>query len=104
MSKKVVFLIGNLNGPKYWEPYEKMEDELTAEGVIPLSPSRLPYNLTEEKKMQLQFAMINAADAVILVPDKHFCVMGQVMLSYSKALGKPLVTLSKLDDLRGDLV
>ena len=68
-SKKVVYISGPITGiEKYWEPFEDMEDELSALGYIPLSPSRLPYGMSNEQYTRICFAMIDAADAVILLP------------------------------------
>lgn len=67
-SKKVVFISGPITGVnKYWEAFEKMEDELIALGFIPISPSRLPEGLTEAQYARINLATIDAADAVIFL-------------------------------------
>lgn len=94
-EKKVVFIIGRLDVPKYWEIFEKVEDDLTAEGFVPLSPSRLPHNLPEEKRTELLFSMINVADAVLLTPGWRLSVLTQVLLTYAKATGKYIVEIGE---------
>lgn len=89
-EKKVIYIVGNIKGvDRYWEAYEKAEDDLTAEGFIPLSPSRLPYNLSDEKMHQLQQAMMIAADAALLLPGWSKSVAGQIETGLCKYLGKP---------------
>lgn len=67
--KKVIFISGPITGvPEYYRAFEAMEDELSACGYIPLSPSRLPYGMTNAQYMKICFAMIDSADAVIFLP------------------------------------
>ena len=92
-EKKVVYIVGRIKGvEKYWEAYAKAEDELTAAGFIPLSPSRLPYNLSDAKMHQLQQAMMQTADAVLLLPGLGNGVIGQVEMCRCKDLGIPDAT------------
>ena len=57
-KKEVVYIAGPVTGvPNYWEAFEKAEDELTAEGFIVLSPTRLPHNLDNGKAMKICLAM-----------------------------------------------
>lgn len=67
--KKVIYISGPITGvPEYYKAFEAMEDELDALGYIALSPSRLPVGMSEAQYMRICFAMIDAADAVILLP------------------------------------
>jgi hypothetical protein len=92
-EKKVIYIVGNIKGAdRYWEAYEKAEDDLTAEGFIPLSPSRLPYNLSDAKMHQLQQAMMQTADAVLFLPEWNKSTIGQVEMCFCKYLGKPYTT------------
>lgn len=88
-EKKVVYILGPQNAPNYWEAFEKAEDELTAEGFIPLSPSRLPHDLSKEKARQLYTAMLSVADAVLILPGLSKSFIGQIELSICKYLHKP---------------
>jgi hypothetical protein len=89
-SKKIVFIIGQMNVPNYWKPYEEAEDKLTAEGFIPLSPSRLPHDLPKEKMFDLQASMLSAADAVLLIPGWNLSSAAQILLGIAKAMNKPI--------------
>lgn len=67
-NKKVIYIAGPITGvDRYWEAFEKMEDELIALGYIPISPSRLPVGLTEAQYARINFATIDIADAVIFL-------------------------------------
>ena len=67
--KKVIYIAGPITGVKrYWEAFEKMEDELIALGFTPISPTRLPEGLTNEQYARINLATIDAADAVIFLP------------------------------------
>lgn len=70
--KKVVYILGPIDGvPRYWEAFEKAEDELTARGYIALSPSRLPEGMTPAQTARIRLAMLESADAVLVLPG--FC-------------------------------
>lgn len=69
MRKKVVYIAGPITGfEKYWEPFERAEDEVEAAGFIALTPTRLPQGLTNEQYMRIDMAMIDTADAVLFLP------------------------------------
>lgn len=106
-KKKVVYIAGPITGvEEYWKPFEKAEDDLTALGYIPLSPARLPQGMTNEKYMRICFALIDSADAV-LVLGGDYSEGVQVEWSYCRYIGKPIVTLRKdvrdcADPFKGD--
>lgn len=67
--KKVVYISGPITGvPEYYRAFEAMEDDLSAMGYIPLSPSRLPTGMSNDQYMRICLAMIDSADAVVLLP------------------------------------
>ena len=69
-QNKVIYILGPITGiERYWEAFEAAEDEISALGYIPLSPSRLPYNLSNEQRLRICLSMIDAADAVLLLRD-----------------------------------
>ena len=67
-EQKVIYISGPIAGvPEYYKAFEAMEDDLSAMGYIPLSPSRLPTGMTNAQYMRICLAMIDAADAVIFL-------------------------------------
>ena len=64
-TRKVIYISGPIKDvPKYWKPFEHMEDEFSAKGFIVLTPTRLPEGLTDAQSMRIRAAMIDSADAV----------------------------------------
>ena len=95
-KKKVVYIAGPITGVKeYWKPFEKAEDDLTALGYIPLSPARLPQGMTNEQYMRICFAMIDSADAVLVLDHSEYSEGVQVEWGYCRYIGKPIVTPRK---------
>lgn len=69
MHKKVIYISGPITGvERYWEAFERAEDELIVQGYIPISPSRLPGGLTNAQYAKINLASIDAADAVYFLP------------------------------------
>ena len=69
MKKKVVYIAGPITGvKKYWEPFERAEDELTAAGCIVLTPTRLPLGLDNAQYMRIDLATLDCADLVLFLP------------------------------------
>ena len=67
-EKKVVYISGPITGVEnYWEAFEQAEDDLEAVGYTALSPARLPKGMTNEQYMQIDLAMLGAADAVLFL-------------------------------------
>ena len=101
-EKKVIYIAGRITGvPKYWEAFEKAEDALTAMGFIVLTPTRLPYNLSNEKAMKICLAMIDQADAVYFLPGWNQSVGANLEMTYCKYTGKPHATrIESLEVLR----
>lgn len=88
--KKVVFISGPISGvPHYWEAFEKAEDELTARGFIALSPSRLPWGMTNAQYSRICLAMIDSADAVLFLPGFGGSKGAMVEYRYVCYAGKP---------------
>ena len=92
-KKKVVYIAGPITGvEEYWKPFEKAEDDLTALGYIPLSPARLPQGMTNEQYMRICFALIDSADAVLVLNHSQYSEGVQVEWRYCRYIGKPIVT------------
>lgn len=92
-EKKVIYIAGPITGvPRYYEAFEAMEDELSGMGYIPLSPSRLPENISNAKAMQICLAMINAADAVIFLDGWENSNGARLERDYCFYIDKPAFT------------
>ena len=100
-EKKVVYIAGPITGvPEYWKPFEQAEDELTAMGFIPLTPTRLPHNLGNAKAMKICLAMIEQADAVYLLPGWEKSTGANLETFYCEYTGKPCTdSLAKLAEM-----
>lgn len=67
-QKKVIFISGPMEEvDRYWEEFEKAEDEISAAGYIPLSPSRLPSGLNREQIANIRMGMLQVADAALIL-------------------------------------
>lgn len=92
-KKKVIYIAGPITGvERYYEAFEAMEDELSALGYIPLSPSRLPYGMSPKQYMRICFAMIDTADAVIFLSGSGKSRGARLELRYCLYTDKPTFT------------
>lgn len=91
-EKKVIYISGPISGvPKYYEAFEKMEDELSALGYIPLSPARLPQGMTKAQYMRICFAMIDSADAVVFLQSSYYSGGMKLEKEYCTYTSKPTI-------------
>lgn len=67
-QKKIIYLLGPTNVPRYWEAFEKADDYLTSLGYIVLNPARLPDSLPRWARMRVAFGMTSVAHAVLYLP------------------------------------
>ena len=90
MKTKVVYISGPITGvERYWEAFEKAEEELEAAGFIALTPTRLPKGLTNEQYMRIDLAMIDAADAVLFLPGWRESPGALTENTYCRYIDKP---------------
>ena len=88
--KKVIYIAGPIAGvERYWEPFEKAEDELEAAGFIALSPTRLPKGMSKAQYMRICLAMIDSADGVFLLPNWYKSEGAKTEKRYCTYTGKP---------------
>lgn len=90
MRKKVIYIAGQITGiERYWEAFEKAEDELSAAGFIPLSPARLPSGLSKAQYMRIKLAMLDSADAVLFLRGYSFDSSACIENQYCAYTNKP---------------
>ena len=54
MGKKVIYIAGPITGvERYWENFERAEDAIRNKGHIPLTPTRIPWDLSNDKAMKI---------------------------------------------------
>ena len=89
-QKKVIYILGAMERtPEYWKNFERAEDDLTALGYIPLSPARLPEELSNEQNYKTHMAMLDSADAVLLLPGYFYDKCAGLEKAYCDFIGKP---------------
>ena len=92
-AAKVIYIAGKITGnASYLEQFEQAEAEVRAVGFVPLSPAKLPPEIDNATAFPICHAMIDAADAVLLIPGWSQSIGAQMELSYCKYINKPFAT------------
>lgn len=88
----VVYLSGPITGvPNYWKAFEKAEENLRNLGYNVLSPAKLPQGMDNSQYMQIDMAMINAADAVYFLPGWENSRGATLERAYCEYIGKAVM-------------
>ena len=94
----IVYIAGPISGvPGYKRAFNKAENELQTRGYIPLKPSWMPLGMTPAQYMRIRLAMIDSADAVLVLPGSITSDGFTVEYTYAKYIGKP--TAHSIDNL-----
>ena len=90
--RKVVYIAGPITGVRnYRENFKRAAEKLEEMGCIPLNPAMLPAGLTNEQYMQIDLAMLNAADAVYFLPGWQYSHGARLERDYCAYIGKEVL-------------
>lgn len=96
---KVVYIAGPITGVDgYHYEFGAAEARLLAEGYIPLNPAQLPEGMTRAQYMRICLAMLDSADAVLLLPGWMHSAGAGVEVDYSNYICKPVA--GSIDELK----
>lgn len=88
---KVIYIAGPITGvDDYKRNFNQAENALLMRGYIPLKPSCLPEGMSLAQYMRICFAMIDDADAVLLLPDWQYSAGAHLEHDYCAYIGKPV--------------
>lgn len=88
---KVIYIAGPISGvDDYKRNFNQAENALLVRGHIPLKPSWLPKELTNERAMRVCLSMIDQADGVLFLPDWQYSLGATLEHDYCKYTGKPI--------------
>lgn len=96
MNKKVIYIAGPITGVlDYQRKFNQVENELIVAGYTVLNPSKLPQGLSYEQYARIDFAMIDAADAVVLLPKCEESQGARLEVDYCRYTGKTVYLSAK---------
>ena len=96
--KQTIYLSGRISGdPRYREKFSHYKQGIEACGHTVLTPSSLPPGLTNAQYIHIDFAMIDAADAVFFLPDYKESKGATLEKQYCEYIGKNHAVIEDVD-------
>ena len=86
-----VYIAGKITGdPKYRKKFKEAAADIARGCHIPLNPADLPEGLRPKDYMCVCFAMIDAADVVVFLPDAEDSAGARLEKAYCEYIGKEM--------------
>ncbi len=86
-----VYIAGKITGdPNYQKKFKAAATDIARGGHIPLNPADLPEGMLPKDYMRVRFAMIDAADVVVFLPDAEDSAGAQLERAYCAYIGKEM--------------
>jgi len=92
MSKPIIYIAGAINADSGCQAkFERAERDLIDADFVALNPATLPLEMSDEKRMRIHLAMLDCADAVLLLPGWHNSREATIESAIANRLKKPTV-------------
>lgn len=91
-GRQIVYISGAITGVDgYKEKFDEAERQLRWRGCLAINPTILPADLPYEVYMPINAAMIQAADAVYVIPGWEGSRGVTAEIAFANAIGVPVV-------------
>lgn len=88
---KIVYLSGPISGRPYYEyqnEFREWEAICENKGLVVLNPAKNPKGLTAADYMRISLAQVEAADAIVLLPNWQNSRGAKIEKAYAEYIGK----------------
>lgn len=96
----IAYIAGKMKGDEnYKRKFDLAEEKLKNEGWTVLNPAVLPQGLNPRDYMPICFAMIEAADCLVVLDDWQESTGARLERDYAMYQGKPVFTMKLMENL-----